>query len=119
MNSLPDPDSELEALLRRPLPPLPDDGFSARVVAALPQPSRTADLIRWTLCSAGASAGIFVAVRSVDSWQSVGASLNQAVAEIGQARLVLDNEQVLLALLTVGLSLAVAFWRDPTRPSVE
>jgi hypothetical protein len=52
-------DAELEAWLRRGTPALADDGFSARVVAALPPPRRS--LLRPLLCTAAGMLGIAIA----------------------------------------------------------
>lgn len=55
-------DESLEAWLRRPrAPELPDAGFSAQVLAALP-PRRSPRWGRILLCAAGAAAGAAVAL---------------------------------------------------------
>ncbi|HWL14214.1 MAG TPA: hypothetical protein VNR00_01335 [Opitutus sp.] len=52
-------DARLEQFLRQPLAPLPDDGFTARVLATLPPPpSRT----RAGVCLAAASVGVSLAL---------------------------------------------------------
>jgi hypothetical protein len=60
--STPD-DTTLDACLRGTawLPPLPDDGFSRRVLARLPEPRRQTALRR-NLCLAATAAGLAVAV---------------------------------------------------------
>ncbi|HVW20265.1 MAG TPA: hypothetical protein VHC86_03545 [Opitutaceae bacterium] len=64
-------DDPIEALLRRALPPeVPDAGFSARVLAALPPPSRRS--LPWRqilLCAAGAAAGAAAALATGHSLQ--------------------------------------------------
>jgi hypothetical protein len=59
--STPD-DARLEALLRQDRTPLPDDGFSQRVLALLPpRQRRRADWRRLCLYAAGAVAGLVIA----------------------------------------------------------
>jgi len=59
LNSLPPDDVQLEAWLRASttLPPLPDDGFSQRVLTALPPPAREDSVWRRWFCVAGALTG--------------------------------------------------------------
>lgn len=67
-------DARLEAWLRQPAAPLPDEGFTQRVLVALPPrtaqaaviattPPRT-NLLRWGACGLGGSIGIAVAYMS-------------------------------------------------------
>lgn len=56
-------DAQLEAWLRpsAALPPLPDDGFTQRVLAVLPPPARRQSTHRMWFCAGGALVGIIVA----------------------------------------------------------
>jgi len=59
-------DASLEALLRTagPQAPLPDDGFSRRVIAVLPPPPQSPRQRLW-VCVVGAAAGLLVVVIGV------------------------------------------------------
>jgi hypothetical protein len=59
----PAPDDALEAWLRTSssLPPLPDDGFSRRVLAALPPPASRLSRRTW-FCAGGALIGAVITV---------------------------------------------------------
>ena len=63
-------DDPLAALLRQPAPALLDDGFSTRVLAALPPPAPApqAGGLKLVLCVAGAVAGLVFAVNNGVSW---------------------------------------------------
>ena len=60
-------DAALETLLRRAAPPLPDNGFSARVVAALPR-VRRAGWSRFWLCAVGGISGLALVWTQGPSW---------------------------------------------------
>lgn len=70
-------DEQLETLLRRVEPPLPDDGFSVRVLAALPPVEPASSGIgAWlnvqtALVLAGALAGFFVAEAHGARWSDL------------------------------------------------
>lgn len=77
VNPLPDRDDapRLEALLRRPAAALPDDGFSARVLSALPPPliaPARARRSRRLWCAAGATLGAGVALLGAAPWNDAG-----------------------------------------------
>jgi hypothetical protein len=65
VNPSPSDDTRLEELLRLPAPPIPDDSFSTRVLAALPERRRARPPVyRAVLLALGALAGtIFAASR--------------------------------------------------------
>ena len=64
MNFPPSDDAQLEAWYRSNVSaaPLPDDGFSRRVLAALPAPAHRAAIQRRLFCLAGALTGAVVAL---------------------------------------------------------
>ena len=66
LNSLPPDEAQLDAWLRASTtqPPLPDDGFSQRVLSALPPPARPDSVRRLWFCVAGALIGGGVAIVS-------------------------------------------------------
>ena len=66
----------IEALLRRPLPELPDDGFSAAVMArvrALPTPAPAAPALAWLQ-------GRYAMAQRAARWERGGALVGAAVA---------------------------------------
>jgi len=65
LNSLPPPDDAFEKLLRANavMPPLDDDGFSRRVIAALPPARRPAPQV-W-LAAAGLAAGLVTVLAGI------------------------------------------------------
>ena len=111
LNSPLNDDSRLETLLRQPAPALPDNGFSTRVLAALPAriPARRPEL-RLVFCSAGAVIGLIIAflVSTASSSELAGPN------EFGQtySRLVetFSNPNVILALAVAALSLVFTLW---------
>ena len=101
-----DEDAPLAAWLRASSPALPDDGFSGRVLTALPTPAHT-----WynrfaplAIGAAGAGAGLVVALLNGASLSGL-AAVARAEAAIG-ADLVSDP-WFALALALTGLSLLV------------
>jgi hypothetical protein len=75
-----DREDELEALLRRPRASLPDDGFSARVMATLPANSRQNRSRLWFVIIGGV-AGVVFAVRRGAS----GKALQESVADLSHS----------------------------------
>ena len=74
-------DLKLDQALREALPPLTDDGFTGRVLLALPPPAQPALLTRrWVVCILGAAAGIAFA------WQQKGFSAGHARERGGSAK---------------------------------
>ena len=111
----------LESLLRHyaALPPLPDNGFAARVLTALPPPRPAAFVSRRTiLCLAGALAGVAL------SFQSGGArpTVSELLGRIGEVTFrvgsFLVEPRQCLMLLVVAASVAFAF-RSSRDPSAE
>jgi len=77
LNPTPPDDPQLEAWLRASasLPPLPDDGFTQRVLTALPSPASKHSAQRTWVCVGGALVGIAVATFGALSSGSLPASL--------------------------------------------
>jgi hypothetical protein len=81
LNSTPPDDAVLEALLRGGAEPdLPDDGFTRRVLAALPPSRPRIDLRRLILCAIGLAAGAAAGFRQVTGTPAWGAIAGQAAA---------------------------------------
>ena len=84
LKSLPPDDAQLEAWLRTSTmqPPLPDDGFTQRVLTALPPPARRHSALRLWFCVAGALTGGGVAAFGVFGSGSQTADLTDLQAAI-------------------------------------
>jgi hypothetical protein len=113
----PDQEAQLEAWLRmtRASAPPPDDGFSARVMAALPAgaaPHTPASVPRAILCGVAAAAGLVVTLQQRLSWTAVTAPLH----DIGGTVLRLTDETMAgtgaLVLAVTLASLVVAYWSE-------
>jgi hypothetical protein len=107
MNSLPPDDSRLEALLRHDGSDLPDDGFTLRVVRALPPrrsgwPSR-----RLFCCVLGAGTGVALALRQGAAWPSEREMSAQVTAMATQASAFGASPWSMVAVAVVA---AAAFW---------
>lgn len=88
LNAFPPPgdeDAQLAGFLTHASPPLPDDGFSDRVLARLPAPRRPADFGRSLAILGAALAGLAVA-----AWPAVApGDRGPAIAAVVQDRLTL------------------------------
>lgn len=120
LNLHPRDDARLEAWLRTGAgqPPLPDDGFSARVMAALPSaapapaPARVSQGRIFVLCAVGATiGGVITFAGAIDP-----AAFTTPLATLGEAVTRLAGETVSTtgALVVIGTlgSLAIAYWRE-------
>lgn len=112
-------DDRLESLLRQPAAPLPDDGFSARVLCALPPPPPARQAWpRRTCYLVGTLAGvIYLTTRDVD-WSATSTATDQLAAMMVQIADSLSAPAVVLAFSITVLSLAVAFHAE-LRESLE
>lgn len=115
MNSTPPEDERLDALLRSPLPPLPDDGFSHQVVSRLTQPQRGArnsSFLRVIVIGSGALAGLtYVMLATPRSGSAIDltAEIGAAVTQVATPFL---DPLVLGALSAALLSLALVFYTE-------
>jgi len=113
---LPEED-ELDALLRAHAspPPLADDGFSQRVLAALPANERfTLRFKRQVVCATGLAAGTVAAAAGLIRSENLNYALGSLDNSLTQALNQLVNAPMGLALGLALLSLAFAFrsqWR--------
>lgn len=112
-----DDDRNLEALLRRTPAPLADNGFSSRVMAALPPPRRKRSIVsaRAVLCSLGAAAGLALAWSNGASLGTLAAAKDQLHDAFTSARVGGDSTLLLVIAATV-VSLLAAF--PPRRPKL-
>ena len=112
----PPDDPQLEAWLRASatLPPLPDDGFTQRVLTALPSPTRRPSAQRLWFCLGGALVGIAVAGLGAGHSGSLTASLPVLEESILSVLAKLSVPAFGLALGITAVSLWFAF-RDRPR----
>lgn len=103
-------DSSLETLLREPAPGLPDNGFSTRVLAALPAPKAPRrSRARLRFGAAGALAGIGFAYWRGGSWADATVELRPLSTATTQLVAAFTDPALLLALTVTALSLLFVF----------
>ncbi len=102
-------DDCLEALLRERMPALRDDGFSARVLAALPPPEKSPIDRRLIFSLVGGMVGGIFALLAALLWPGAQADLTSSLTAIAQPIAVLMDPGVGLALLVATASLVYAF----------
>ena len=102
-------DPRLEALLRQSSAPLPDDGFSTRVLAALPPRTAPRSSYRLAWCLAGAVAGCAVAWFDSAAWANGAFTLPDLDQTFGNVGKVVSDPTFLLAVIIAGGSLILAF----------
>ena len=108
----PPADAQLEAWLRAGAtsPPLPDDGFTRRVLASLPPPRATSR--RLMFCLAGASVGAAFALLNGRGWPGLAAGFAPVAHSLATALGPLDDPRVGCALVVALASVLFAFWRE-------
>ena len=110
MNSSPDPDSRLEEWLRQSGPMLPDEGFSARVMASLPPPAAASRPVRrWLVCSVGAVGGLLYALVRTPSWPEVTGGLARVINSLDTPMALFVDPTVAIMAFVTALSLLYAF----------
>ncbi len=109
LKSLPPDDDRLEVWLRdeAALAPLPDDGFSARVVAALPVANTRSHHRVW-LCAVGAATGVAFAAANGAFWPDWSAAIPQWEHALVPLAQLLSDPMLLLALVVAGISVLYA-----------
>jgi hypothetical protein len=110
LNSSEDPDARLDELLRRPAPLLPDNGFSPRVMAALPAPTgRGRFYLRCLVCAAGAMIGVLFVLACTPSWSDLTSSFEPMDSSIGSLIGILTDPMLALVMVVTTGSLLYAF----------
>jgi hypothetical protein len=104
-------DSRVEALLRRSTQALPDDGFSARVLAELPPMKTAARTPRRLAIGAGASIGLIFSAFGILLRPAAPIDLPAIATEVWRATQVLLDPTFVVAVLVAAFSLAYAFRR--------
>jgi len=114
-NLTPSEEARLDTLLRQAQPPLPDDGFSRRVLAALPPRLEARSSRRRTIFVAvGALTGYIIAFPHLNPWPSLVVLLNQFDAAIVAS---FSNLSLGFSLVVVVLSIFFAFFSNETENS--
>ncbi len=113
----PQDDSPLDDWLRAnaALPPLPDDGFSHRVISALPAPRRTRPSHRGLAVTVGALVGVLVAAYPLMPRDARAPQLSGVADALQHALEVLSAPGAGIAFGVTLVSLLLAFWRDVRR----
>lgn len=116
LNSPAPDDEQLEARLRRSAAPLPDDGFSLRVMAALPPrppaaapPTPAPDRARMMVFLTGGVCGAIVALGGMALKQGSGAVLTDSLRGLRESLVVLADPRFALALGVALSSLLYVF----------
>jgi hypothetical protein len=113
LNSLSSDDERLQAMLLEGSPPLADNGFSARVMRALPPETQTfAPYARVVVCVLSALLGVvFVWAQGV-SLESLTLAANRISEALTPAGASLGDSRIIFALAVTVLSLLYAFHRQ-------
>jgi len=109
----PDPaDHRLEELLRTSTPaPLPDAGFTHRVLAALPPARRTAprQWLRPVILTVSALAGVTVVVQQGWGWSDLATAGTQSLQSLSDLSFFLADPWIAVAVGITAISLIIAF----------
>lgn len=111
LNSPSSDDPQLEAWLRASaaLPPLPDNGFTSRVVATLPVTTAQRSTQRMWFCVAGALVGLAVAALKIFTAPDLAISVPTITPDAARAMEQLADPKLLVAVAVTAASLAFAF----------
>jgi hypothetical protein len=123
LNSSRDGDAALTTLFRTHVPSIPDDGFSARVLSALPPPEAAvvrSHRVRWPWAAyiGGSLAGATFAVSRAGSWPDFITGVSQLTNALVVVVSTLSEPWLVLALILSALSLVIAlpFTQSRGRP---
>jgi hypothetical protein len=110
LNSPPPDDAQLEAWLRNnaSLAPLPDDGFTSRVLATLPAPVARQSVQRAWFCIAGALVGLVVAALKIASAPDFALIVPAISPDAARGLEQLADPRLLVAVAVTAASLAFA-----------
>jgi len=109
-------DAALKSMIRGQSPTIPDDGFSQRVLAALPPPgiarratAKTISPWTWIAYFGGGTAGILFAASRVANWTELGADAVKLADSLAPAASAFTEPWLTIALTLCMLSLALAW----------
>jgi len=116
LNEDPNEEAALAAMIRTHTPVLPDDGFSQRVLAALPRPKpvlgstqRRTSNWTWIAYFGGGAIGAAFAVSQVGSWPKLGADVARFTESLVPAERAPTEPWLTIAFALCVLSLVVAW----------
>lgn len=119
-----DEEATLAAMARLQSPAIPDDGFSARVLAALPPPTperlrraRPAARWPWLAYFGGGLIGAVLAVSQTGSGSGLAAAVRQLAYALNDTGIALAGPWLLLSLSITACSLLIAYGFSPARRS--
>lgn len=119
LNSSLDDEQRLKTLLAHAASPLPDDGFSARVLSALPAKTSSrpfaSSTARSVACAVGAFAGVALVWNHGVSPEAIAFASDQLRNSFTGALTGLAVSAISIALFTAGCSLLYAFKPNPRR----
>jgi hypothetical protein len=108
MNQPSSEDDQLKSLLQAGAPALSDDGFSLRVIAALPRPAPSITLYVW-LYAFGTVAGIVFARAKGASWSDLATGVTGLANAFDPILALFGDPWLALAIAITGLSLLLTF----------
>lgn len=107
-------DARIEAWLRinSPAEPLADDGFSTRVLAALPPPASESQRRRTWLCIVGAVTGAVLTAAQGSRWSDAARQLTGLTTEFRAAFTPVFDPSFAVGIVFAAAALAFVYWRE-------
>lgn len=107
-------DARIEAWLRinSAAEPLADDGFSTRVLDALPPPAAESQSRRTWLCIVGAASGAAIAAAEGSRWSDAARQLTGLATEFRAAFTSVIDPSLAVGLMFAVTALAFVYWRE-------
>jgi hypothetical protein len=111
-------DDRLKSLLQAHSPGLPDDGFSHRVMAALPRPRRRVSPHVWLYLFGGVAGAVFAGLRGA-AWSELTATTVEFESAFAPILAILSDPWLALAFTTTAVSLLVAYLITQQTPTLR
>ena len=107
-------DARIEAWLRMnsPAEPLADEGFSTRVLTALPPLAAESQRRRTWLCVAGAVTGAVLTAAQGSRWSEAARQLTGLTTEFRAAFTPVADPSLAVGLVFATIALAFVYWRE-------